>query len=630
MSALAGYLTTKSWPAGLAESMLDQMAGRLRYAPTDKLDCWEDGNIGIVRLHHGRINHKSQPILSADGRFALFLSGEIYDYDWHKEELQKQGCCSQDIESDAEYFLQAYLDLGDKLFSRLNGSFLAVIFDRRQRTLTLVNDRFSSHPLFYYRDSGIFIFGTQMRPILEWRQVPRVIDRTALAEYFTFQKIFAERTFFKDISMAPPGSVVEVSNGGLQIKSYWQPHYSLGKGDEQEYAERLAEALRTAANRRSRDRLRKGILLSGGLDSRAVLAALDGRVTAFTLGEYQNNEVKTAEQLARIKGCEFVFVERKREHYSSLLNEAVDIGDGMFGFAHAHFLGAMAEIGTAADVLFHGHGLDVTFQGMYLPYRNLKCFGKDIPLPILDRPSLRNLSKELIDNLGYSLGWEQPHLLFRTGLREDYYRLISSDIDRLITGRSEIHSDDPLNAWDYFNVHNFYKHYTHLNFTCVQAYVDERTLMYDNDLFNLYLEMPARLRASAKIFHRAIALLDPRIAAVANANTNLPPKWHPWLHWGGFMAKAMARRIRMTARRSSGTSPYLDGSWPNLGELFRQNSELRLKLKAVSGQAGGLPETLFDMGRVRHLTQAHLDGREDHVWTLMLLLTFSNWYQKYV
>jgi asparagine synthase (glutamine-hydrolysing) len=153
--------------------------------------------------------------------------------------------------------------------------------------------------------------------------------------------------------------------------------------------EGLANAFSKAVAGRTRGNHRLGILLSGGVDSRSVLAAdHEGRISvAFTLGDFENQELQIARKIAATKGCRHVFLHRNLDHYARLVDEAVSIGDGLYRFDHAHYLGFFEQIRKEVDILFNGLFLDNFFNGDRLPRVNWRVVGKRVSLPMLQKLS---------------------------------------------------------------------------------------------------------------------------------------------------------------------------------------------------------------------------------------------------
>jgi hypothetical protein len=97
--------------------------------------------------------------------------------------------------------------------------------------------------------------------------------------------------------------------------------------------------------------------------SRVVLGAFDHTQppTTLTVGEYENNEVAVASELAELIGSQHHFVKRNPTHYADILSTGTSLGEGMYSYQHGHFFDM--ELPTPTDLLVHGHGFDYMFHG---------------------------------------------------------------------------------------------------------------------------------------------------------------------------------------------------------------------------------------------------------------------------
>ncbi len=627
MTGVVGFIDQFDHDYLNKSKLVYRMAKEISYTGSEILDRWNDRYLAITRLHHGIMNVDSQPIFNEDGSLCIIMDGELFDYQSQRRNLLNKGhnfCFGK--ENYAEYCLHAYEEYGLEAFKYFNGSFLIAIYNLESNELILANDRFSSIPLFYYYDNLSLVFGTQLRSVLKYPNVPRRLNLQAVFEFFTFQRVLGERTFYEDIKVLYPGSVLHFRKNDISLHRYWTMQYDEGLHSEEYYVEKLANSLKKAIKRRTTSKHRYGILLSGGLDSRAVLAATEIPIISFTLGDYQNNEVVFAQRVAAKKGSKHIFLRRDRNYYPDLIDEAIDIGDGMYRFDHAHFIGFMKRIREESDIVLHGHGLDYTFQGLYLPYAKLRVFGKTITLPTLAHLEMSNLTREIIENYSYSL-YDKPKKIFSRNVSIRYRELIYNSTQGII--KNNTLNDDVYNVWDYFVLHSLYKHFTYLNFLCVRAYINDRTVIFDNDLFDLYLSMPPELRAGGKVYRKALGRIGLDLFEIPNANTGLRadmPLIQEWLLTIGI--KSM-RELRSLVCSNTTDSNLSNGSWPNKSELIRNNDKMRQIIYKTIRDEECIDPDLFDIDSIEMILNRHLSGEKDSVDLLFLLVTYGRWYKRY-
>ncbi len=624
MAGIAGYIGDDI--VSTNPELLDHMSKEIQYAGSDFTDRWRDDYFAVSRVHHGVTNTEKQPIFNEDRSMFIFMDGEVYDYEADKQLLLSKGHRFQFEQNDAEFCLHLYEELGQDSFIKLNGSFLIVIYNLRSKELLLVNDRFSSCPLFYYTTNKYLIFGTQLKTILQFNQIPRHIDPVAVMEFFTFQRVLGTRTYYNDIHVMSPASVLRFRNCTIKINQYWEMNYKECKRKSKEYyVDALADALTNAVRRRTSDNFRFGILLSGGLDSRTVLAASDCPMTSFTIADFKNREVETAKKISDAKNCKNIFIKRDQNHYANILDYAVDLGDGMYRYDHAHFIGIYDRIKEDCDILLHGCALGALFQGPYLPRWTFHIMGKEISVPVLESLSEKKLVPAIFNKLLYSVWDKNPGQLFSKVFCEDFESTINKSVQTIVDD-SQYHAKDCHNRFDYFVFYFLFKHFTYLNELCIRPYIEERRVVLDIDLFDLYLEMPPDLRFNGRILKKALEKMDLKIAAIPNANTGVSPTIPEYREWGTQMGRKFINKFR---RSSLTDSTNTQGSWPNRSELIRKNNELKRIIWDVIHDDRCIDPAIFNKSILVDMFEKHLNYQEDFTWFFYLIPTFGKWYKKF-
>ncbi len=167
--------------------------------------------------------------------------------------------------------------------------FAFALWDDRQRTAFIARDRFGKKPLFYYAAAGRLVFASEMKALLEHPAVPRKVDLRALDDYLAHSYVPSDRCILAGVSKLPPGHWMRWRDGSLEVRPYWQVDFRPGPPlSEEEWAERVEDALRRSVRLRLRADVPLGIFLSGGVDSSAVAAIasqeLGSAVNTFSIG----------------------------------------------------------------------------------------------------------------------------------------------------------------------------------------------------------------------------------------------------------------------------------------------------------------------------------------------------------
>ena len=273
MCGIAGIISGNAVERGLLERMTNAVAHR----GPDDVGLWIDAEAG-VGLGHRRLaivdlspaGH--QPMLSADGRFVLTFNGEIYNHADLRAELVAVGAVPEGGwrgHSDHEVFLQGIVTWGlAGALRRSAGMFAFALWDRRERTLSLVRDRFGEKPLYYGWAGRDLIFGSELKALRVHPGFERRIDRRALRLLASRTYIPAPLSIYEGVFKLPPASVLTVHadaaatplreppregrGGGINLEHYWSYGDVVRDGldqpiaDETEALEELERTLATA------------------------------------------------------------------------------------------------------------------------------------------------------------------------------------------------------------------------------------------------------------------------------------------------------------------------------------------------------------------------------------------------
>jgi len=310
MPGLVGIVKMQENPLDI-KHLLARMCKVIKHEDWYRIETFIDDYIGIGRVSLGILNPEPQPIFNEDKTLCIMMKGEIYDYQSLKEELITRGHRFS-INNDPDFILHLYEQYGKAFVHKLNGSFVLAIWDKRKKEIVVVNDRYGLRPLYYSKRNGYLLFGSEVKAILEDETFERVVDERAVADFFAFEYILGDKTFFKGISVLLPASILTARKNNISIEQYWDFNYKEETFSEEYYAEELVKRFKKAVERVMQSKHRKGLFLSGGLDSRSILAATDGELYTFTFGEKESKEAKISEIVANKKKTKHEFLELRR------------------------------------------------------------------------------------------------------------------------------------------------------------------------------------------------------------------------------------------------------------------------------------------------------------------------------
>jgi asparagine synthase (glutamine-hydrolysing) len=272
MPGIVGLVT--KMPRERAEQKLLLMVEALRHDSSYNAGTWIDERVGVYVGWIARKNSFADGMPLCDERedVVLVFSGEEYPDPATKHRLKEQG---HTFDADGASYL-VHLSREDKAFpAGLNGRFHGLLTDRRAGTATLFNDRYGMHRVSYSESKEAFYFAAEAKAILAVRPELRTADPRGLGEFVACGCVLENRTIFKDIQVLPPASAWVFQGGTAERKgtyfepSEWENQAAL---DPESYYQQLQEIFSRNLPRYFNGRERVGISLTGGLDTRMIMA----------------------------------------------------------------------------------------------------------------------------------------------------------------------------------------------------------------------------------------------------------------------------------------------------------------------------------------------------------------------
>jgi len=290
MCGICGFCFPDARPGDL--DILVKMTTSLHHRGPDADGYYIDEGValGHRRLSIIDLDTGQQPIHNEDKTVYVIFNGEIYNFPELKRELEKRGHRFY-TKTDTEVLVHLYEELGEGLLEKINGMFAFAIWDGKKSKLFLARDRIGIKPLYYAYNGNKLAFASEPKALLQLPWVEGRLDPQGLSHYLSYDFIPVPYCIYKDIRKVPPGHQIVYQNGDLRCERYWDLDLSDRfdwKLDGEEICELIwAEFCRGVKMRLISD-VPLGVLLSGGIDSTSVLAALkhegvDG-VKTFSIG----------------------------------------------------------------------------------------------------------------------------------------------------------------------------------------------------------------------------------------------------------------------------------------------------------------------------------------------------------
>jgi asparagine synthase (glutamine-hydrolysing) len=435
--------------AALAPALLKTMADTIEHRGPDDEGYYISGPVGFGfrRLSIIDLNTGHQPISNEDGTIWIVFNGEIYNYRELRRTLESKGHAFR-TQTDTEVIVHLYEEFGEACLTKLRGMFAFAVWDERRQTLLLARDRVGIKPLYYSLTKKSIVFGSEIKAILadpevKAEVVPEMIDR-----FLTFFYVPGEETLFRNIHKLAPGCCLTVKNGTATTRQYWDLQFEPIARSTKEAQEELLALLEESVRLHMISDVPVGFLLSGGVDSTAMLSLAAGkteqRISSYTIG-FSSPGVIDERPYARLAA------ERFAADAHELTITAKEFADFLPKFAwhmeepvcdpHAvalYFVSKLAR--DFVKVLISGEGGDEAFGG-YQTYRGIQWMerAKKLlgPLTGLFASGLTRMNGSLASD---RIGKYAP--LFSLAFEDYYYSRTSNPFTYFNSSSHEFYSKD--------------------------------------------------------------------------------------------------------------------------------------------------------------------------------------------
>jgi asparagine synthase (glutamine-hydrolysing) len=273
MSGIVGIYYLDGRPVD--RDLLIRLTRVIDHRGPDGIGYWTGGPVGLghCMLHSTpESRYEKQPLLDETGQLCLTLDGRVDNRDALRNAIEARGFPLR-ADTDAELVLRAYQCWGEQCPQEIIGDFAFVIWDGRQQQLFCARDILGIRPFYFYTNTRIFLWGSELRVLFEEPSVPREPNEGMVGEYLANHISSKEETLFQGVMRLPPAHSLIVRPDLLSKVCYWDlnPQYSIRYRTDQEYCEHFLTIFREAVRCRLRSNGVVGALLSGGLDSSSVV-----------------------------------------------------------------------------------------------------------------------------------------------------------------------------------------------------------------------------------------------------------------------------------------------------------------------------------------------------------------------
>lgn len=254
----------------------------------------------------------------AGGRRFVVASGDAYDVP--TTEPGHSGL--------AAALLRGYVEQGAGLTPPRNGTFAFLAHDTEKDEVVLGNDAFGFHPLFVLETPGFVAVASEVEPLRHLVPGGNELDPDGVAEFFVFGSTLGGRTLVRGVRNLDAGTVVTITKNDVKRRTHDSLDVPVDRSQTfEQHAKRVADAFKTAVQRRVERHPAALASLTGGADTRLILSCMtpEQRKSVSFVTHYiiegkadDDRDVVIARMLAKKAGLRHEAVHRAgaREHFS--------------------------------------------------------------------------------------------------------------------------------------------------------------------------------------------------------------------------------------------------------------------------------------------------------------------------
>lgn len=414
--------------ASVSPALIKNMADTISHRGPDDDGYFVAGPVGFGfrRLSIIDLSGGHQPLANEDARIHIVFNGEIYNYQELRQYLLGRGHIFK-TQTDTETIVHLYEELGEACVEKLRGMFAFAIWDDRTQSLFLARDRVGIKPLYYTQTRDSVVFASEIKALLADPEISAEVRPAMIDRFLTFDYLPGEETLFKSIYKLAPGHTLTFRGGKSYKRQYWDLHFEPSDSSLSQAKAKLLHVLDESVALHMISDVPVGFLLSGGVDSTAMLGLAVGKsshpLSSYTIG-FSGPDTMDERSFARLAAQKY-----GSDHHETTIsaNQFVDFLPKYIWHMEdpvceppavaLYYVSKLAK--DFVKVLISGEGGDEAFAG-YSNYRSLLWIErlKRLPTPF------RQLFSASLAVLGRaaSPGWSEKSSQFlRSRLQDSYY-----------------------------------------------------------------------------------------------------------------------------------------------------------------------------------------------------------------
>ena len=603
MCGLTGFIDKKIKEK---EKVIKDMADLIKHRGPDSDGYYIDSDIamGFRRLSIIDLSNGTQPIYNEDKSMVITFNGEIYNYQYLKEDLIAKGHTFS-TKADTEVILHGYEEYKEDILHMLRGMFAFVIYDIKNKELFGARDFYGIKPFYYYQKGKTFMYSSEIKSFLGNPNFEKELNKSMLEKYLTFQYSVGTESFFKNVYKLAPGHYFKYKNDELKIEKYYELELSSDKSKTlEEYVKGIRELIDDSIKAHKISDVEVGSFLSSGVDS-SLMATLADVDKTFTVG-YDNkkySEIDYAKELSDILKVENISKKITKQEYFEKFPDIQYYMDEPLADPSAIALYFVANLASQhVKVALSGEGADEIFGG-YNIYHEPFSLGWYYKIPYPIRKVIGLMATPFKDKRGFNF-------LVRRGKKLE---------DRYIGNAFIFDTNEVKKILSYDIEETTYKDITKPYYDKIKKYDQVQKMQYID--FHFWLVGDILLKAdkmsSANSLEVRVPFLDRIVVDYAKS---LPTKY-----------KIKDGQTKYAFRQVA--NDVLDKKWANKKKLgfpvpireWIKERDIYNKIKNTFSSAG----EFFNTAEILKLLEEHVHGEKDNSRKIWTIYSFLVWYKEY-
>lgn len=392
------------------KNLIKRMTQVISHRGPDDHGYFSDKNIELGNRRLSIIDlskNGRMPMCNENEDIWITYNGEIYNFQELRKELEEKGHRFKS-NTDTEVIIHAYEEYGQNCVKKFNGMFAFAIWDARKgkKQLFLARDRLGVKPLYYTKKGNKFIFGSEIKSILKYKEPKKEINLNALSSYLSLRYTLGNETLLKGIFKVPPASVLTYKNRQIKIETYWNSEHNKINLSEKAVQQRVYNYLKDSVQKRLVSDVPLGVFLSGGVDSSVIVSLMRDLgiedIKTFSIGfeDERISELRYARKVAEKFSTDHHEYTIKQDSLEKLPEMIWHLEEPIAAASYVPYYFLCKKAREKVTVVLAGEGADELFGG-YVHYKNL-LLGKKVP-DFVKRMLQKEVIKKILEKVPVKL-----------------------------------------------------------------------------------------------------------------------------------------------------------------------------------------------------------------------------------